>query len=129
MSVERSFETWEEVQRHGQDLADWLAQGFTGLIQSHMNPPSFTWPNPPKPKLFDLEIPSQSFVNKDFGLPIDKSVIFHIGSIGNRIDQVGAEFGAGLNGLVQQFFRRLPIPFSVEESVVVSVRGDTNVKG
>ncbi|GMJ11404.1 hypothetical protein like AT3G14830 [Hibiscus trionum] len=129
MSVERSFEAWEEVQRHGQDLADRLAQGFTGLIQSHMNPPSFPWPNPPKSKLFDLEFPSQSFVNKDFGIPIDKSAIFDIGNFGNRIGQVGAEFGAGLNGLVQQLSRRLPIPFRVEESAVVSVRGHTSVKG
>ncbi|KAG8499284.1 hypothetical protein CXB51_005789 [Gossypium anomalum] len=65
MSVQRSFEAWEEVQRHGQDLADRLAQ----------------------------------------------------------------DFGAGLNGLVQQFFRRLPIPFRAEESAVVSVRGDMSVKG
>ncbi|KAG8472334.1 hypothetical protein CXB51_034259 [Gossypium anomalum] len=129
MSVEKSFEAWEEVQRHGQDLADRLAQGFTGLIQSHMIPPSFPWPNPPKSKLFDLEFPSQSFGNKDFGLPIDNSAIFDIGDIGNRIGQVGADFGAGLNGLVQQFFRRLPIPFRAEESAVVSVRGDMSVKG
>ncbi|GLT55515.1 hypothetical protein SLA2020_286300 [Shorea laevis] len=59
MSVERSFEAWEEVQRHGQDLADRLAQGFTGLIQSHMSPPSFPWPNPQNSKLFDLEFPSR----------------------------------------------------------------------
>ncbi|KHG11191.1 ATP-dependent helicase/nuclease subunit A [Gossypium arboreum] len=129
MSVERSFEAWEEVQRHGQDLADRLAQGFTCLIQSHMIPPSFPWPNPPKSKLFDLEFPSQSFGNKDFGLPIDNSAIFDIGDIGNRIGQVGADFGAGLNGLVQQFFRRLPIPLRAEESAVVSVRGDMSVKG
>ncbi|TYJ01691.1 hypothetical protein E1A91_A13G172300v1 [Gossypium mustelinum] len=129
MSVERSFEAWEEVQRHGQDLADRLAQGFTCLIQSHMIPPSFPWPNPPKSKLFDLEFPSQSFGNKDFGLPIDNSAIFDIGDIGNMIGQVGADFGAGLNGLVQQFFRRLPIPLRAEESAVVSVRGDMSVKG
>ncbi|PPS02552.1 hypothetical protein GOBAR_AA18103 [Gossypium barbadense] len=122
MSVERSFEAWEEVQRHGQDLADRLAQGFTGLIQSHITPPSFPWPNPPRSKLFDLEFPSQSFVNKDFGLPIDKSTMFDIGDIGNRIGQVGADFSAGLNGLVQQFFRSLPIPFRTEESAVLPVR-------
>ncbi|MBA0759033.1 hypothetical protein Gotri_021973 [Gossypium trilobum] len=128
MSVERSFEAWEEVQRHGQDFADRLAQGFTGLIQSHITPPSFPWPNPPKSKLFDLEFPSQSFVNKDFGLPIDKSTIFDIGDIGNRIGQVGADFSAGLNGLVQQFFRSLPIPFRTEESAVLPVRGDMILK-
>ncbi|TYH86606.1 hypothetical protein ES332_D01G055800v1 [Gossypium tomentosum] len=128
MSVERSFEAWEEVQRHGQDLADRLAQGFTGLIQSHITPPSFPWPNPPKSKLFDLEFPSQSFVNKDFGLPIDKSTMFDIGDIGNRIGQVGADFSAGLNGLVQQFFRSLPIRFRTEESAVLPVRGDMILK-
>ncbi|XP_039026778.1 uncharacterized protein LOC120160429 isoform X2 [Hibiscus syriacus] len=124
MSVERSFEAWEEVQRQGQDLADRLAQGFTGLIHSHMNPPSFPWPNPPKSMLFDLEFASQSFVKKDFGLPIDKSAIFDIGGIGNTIGRVGADFSAGLNGLVQQFFRSLPIPFRAEESAVLPVRGD-----
>ncbi|OMO92506.1 hypothetical protein COLO4_17523 [Corchorus olitorius] len=129
MSVERSFEAWEEVQRHGQDLADRLAQGFTGLIQSHMTPPSFAWPNPPKSKLFDLEFPSQTFVNKDFGLPIDKSALFDIGGIGNRIGQAGLEFGASLNGLVQQFFRSLPVPFRAEETAIVSLRGDMSVKG
>ncbi|MBA0733580.1 hypothetical protein Gogos_017578 [Gossypium gossypioides] len=128
MSVERSFEAWEEVQRHGQDLADRLAQGFTGLIQSHITPPSFPWPSPPKSKLFDLDFPSQSFVNKDFGLPIDKSTMFDIGDIGNRIGQVGADFSAGLNGLVQQFFRSLPIPFRTEESAVLPVRGDMILK-
>ncbi|KAM2118706.1 hypothetical protein TB2_015739 [Malus domestica] len=44
MSVERSFEAWEEVQRHGQDLADRLTQGFTGLIQSHITPPPICSP-------------------------------------------------------------------------------------
>ncbi|KAJ7981863.1 Epstein-barr nuclear antigen [Quillaja saponaria] len=126
MSVERSFEAWEEVQRHGQDLADRLAQGFTGMIP-HINPPPFAWPNPQKAKLFDLEFPSQSFGIKDFGFEayypgIDGvSAIF---DIGNRIGQAGADFGACLNGMVQQFFRRLPVPFRQEETVVVSVRAD-----
>ncbi|KAK8603137.1 hypothetical protein V6N13_085331 [Hibiscus sabdariffa] len=128
MSVERSFEAWEEVQRHGQDLADRLAQGFNGLIHSHMTPPSFPWPNPPKSMLFDLEFASQSFVKKDFGIPIDKSTIFDIGDIGNTIGRVGADFSAGLNGLVQQFFRSLPIPFRAEESTVLPVRGDMILK-
>ncbi|KAI6687176.1 hypothetical protein NL676_024004 [Syzygium grande] len=39
-------QAWEEVQRHSQDLADHLAQGFMGLIQCHMTPPSFSWLNP-----------------------------------------------------------------------------------
>lgn len=110
MSVERSFEAWEEVQRHGQDFADRLAQGFTGLIQSHINPPSFPWPNPHQSKLFDLEFPTQT---TDF---LD---------IGNRIGQVGADFGAGLNGLLQQFFRRLPVLFR-QEAEVAAVAVDVN---
>lgn len=124
MSVERSFEAWEEVQRHGHDLADRLAQ-FTGLIQSHITPPSFQWPNPQKPKLFDVEFPSQSFGNRDFGIAVDNSGINGVSAIfdiGNRLGQVGAEFGACLNGVVQQFFRRLPVPFRQDEGVAASVR-------
>lgn len=110
MSVERSFEAWEEVQRHGQDFADRLAQGFTGLIQSHITPPSFPWPNPHHSKLFDLEFPTQT---TDF---LD---------IGNRIGQAGVDFGAGLNGLLQQFFRRLPVLFR-QEAEVAAVAVDVN---
>lgn len=124
MSVERSFEAWEEVQRHGHDLADRLAQGFTGLIQSHMNPPPFTWPTPPKSKLFDLEFPTRNFGKGDFGLATENYGIDGVSAIfdiGNRIGQAGADFGASLNGLVQQFFRSLPIPFKQEDTVMTSV--------
>ncbi|XP_047970623.1 uncharacterized protein LOC125213885 isoform X2 [Salvia hispanica] len=124
MSVERSFEAWEEVQRHGQDLADKLTQGFTGLIQSHITPPTFAWPNPPTPKLFEVEFPTQSFMKNDFGLSLDKSTINGVTAIfdvGNRIGQAGADFGASFNGGVQQFFRRLPLPFRHEESAGVSL--------
>ncbi|XP_023536476.1 uncharacterized protein LOC111797641 [Cucurbita pepo subsp. pepo] len=127
MSVERSFEAWEEVQRHGQDLADRLAQGFTGLIHSHIAPPSFPWPNPPKSKLFDLEFPGQSFGIKDYGLTAHNAGINGVSSIfdiGNRIGQAGADFGACLNGMVQQFFRQLPVPFGQEENMIASVRMD-----
>lgn len=44
--------------------------------------------------------------------------------IGNMIGQAGADFGAGLNGLVQQFFRRLPVPFWPEENAVAAMRVD-----
>lgn len=126
MSVERSFEAWEEVQRHGQDLADRLAQGFTGLIQSHMtNPPSFHWPNPSEAKLFDLEFPISSSLNRHIVVPINKPEINGVSAIfdiANRIGQAGADFGAGVNGLVQQLFRHLPlpllVPFKQEESGV-----------
>ncbi|KAK2993425.1 hypothetical protein RJ640_004299 [Escallonia rubra] len=125
MSVERSFEAWEEVQRHGQDIADRFAQGFTGLIHSHhITPPSFPWPSPNSSKLFDVEFPAQSFVPKDFGLAIDKSGINGVSAIldiGNRLGQVGADFGASLNGVVQQFFRRLPVPFRHEDAAAVSL--------
>ncbi|XP_047949901.1 uncharacterized protein LOC125195747 isoform X2 [Salvia hispanica] len=124
MSVERSFEAWEEVQRHGQDLADKLAQGFTGLIHSHITPPSFVWPNPPTPR---LEFPARSFMRNDFGLSVDQSTITGVTAIfdiGNRIGQAGADFGASLNGVVQQFFRRLPVPFRHEESAGLSLGTD-----
>ena len=126
MSVERSFEAWEEVQRHGQDLADRLAQGFTGLIQSHITyPPAFSWPNPPKSKLFDVEFPGHGFSKGDFGVLTDNSGINGFSAIldvGNRIGQAGADFGAALNGMVYQFFRRLPVPFKQEETGEVGVR-------
>ncbi|KAI3457611.1 hypothetical protein Pfo_014274 [Paulownia fortunei] len=124
MSVERSFEAWEEVQRHGLDLADKLAQGFTGLIQSHITPPSFPWPNSPSPNLFEVEFPAQNFMRKDFGLAVDNSGINGVTAIfdfGNRIGQAGADFGACLNGVVQQFFRRLPMPFRHDENVGMSI--------
>ena len=127
MSVERSFEAWEEVQRHGLDLADRLAQGFSGLIQSHINPPPFQWPNPQSSKLFDLEFPPQNFGKGDFGLVVDNSGINGVSAIldiGNRIGQAGADFGACLNGMVQQFFRILPVPFRQEENAIAAVRMD-----
>ncbi|KAL6553507.1 hypothetical protein OROGR_007349 [Orobanche gracilis] len=125
MSVERSFEAWEEVQRHGQDLADRLAQGFTGFVQFHITPPSFSWPNPSTPKLFEVEFPTKNFTKKDFGLSVDNSTINGVTAIfdiGNRIGQVGADFRTCLNGVVQQFFRRLPLPFRHDENVGISMR-------
>ncbi|GFY99180.1 hypothetical protein Acr_13g0005810 [Actinidia rufa] len=109
MSVERSFEAWEEVQRHGQDLADRLSQGFTGLIQSHITPPSFPWPNYQKPTLFEVDFPTHNFAKKDFGFVTHNSGINGVSAIfdiGNKLGQAGADIGAGLNGAVQQFFRR-----------------------
>ncbi|WOH03037.1 hypothetical protein DCAR_0522428 [Daucus carota subsp. sativus] len=115
MSAERSFEAWEEVQRHGLDLADRLTQGFTGLIQSHISPPSFSWPNPQPPKLFDVEFPSYNFVDKDFRFASDYQSgingVLAVFDIGNKLGQAGADFGASLNGVVQQIFRFLPFPF------------------
>ncbi|KAI3879801.1 hypothetical protein MKX03_000420 [Papaver bracteatum] len=123
MSVERSFEAWEEVQRQGHDLADRLAQGFNGLLTTHINPNSFPWPNPPqKPKLFDIEFTTQSFGKRDFGFGLDNNNGFGIDGVsaifdaGNRLGQAGVEFGASVNGVIQQFFRRLPVPFRHDES-------------
>ncbi|XP_060190722.1 uncharacterized protein LOC132619996 isoform X2 [Lycium barbarum] len=99
MSVERSFEAWEEVQRHGQDLADKLAQGVTGLIQSHITPPSFPWPYSQSSKLFDVEFPSQNFIPRDFGIAVDKSAIAGVSAIfdmGNRIGQASKIFDVEL---------------------------------
>lgn len=123
--MERSFEAWEEVQRHGLDFADRLAQGFTGLMHTHIAPPSFPT------KLFDVEFPTHSFTNRDFGLVIDSSSINGVSAIfdiGNRLGQAGADFGASVNGVVQQFFRMLPLPlpFRHDESDRASLRTELN---
>ncbi|WOL00745.1 hypothetical protein Cni_G09458 [Canna indica] len=102
MSVERSFEAWEEVQRHGLDLADRLAQGFNGLLQSHIAPPPFPWPSS----------------NKIEPVPPASDGVTAILDIGNRLGQAGAELGACVNGVVQQFFRQIPVPFLHEEEDV-----------
>ncbi|KAI7736696.1 hypothetical protein M8C21_004284 [Ambrosia artemisiifolia] len=113
MSVERSFEAWEEVQRHGLDLADRLTQGFTCLFQSHITPPSFNWPNTKPHKLFKVDFPVNTFVTHDlvFGIENNAHVVSAlVDVIGNRLGQAGVDFGANLNGVVNQFVRRLPVP-------------------
>ena len=129
MSVESPFEAWEEMQRHTHDLAERLTQGVNELIHSHITPPQFSWPNPPKPKIFDVEFPSQSFGKQDFGLSIDNSGINGVSAIidiGNRLGQAGAEIGGFFNGAVQQFFRRLPVPFLHGGNEVGSLRVDSD---
>ncbi|KZV29712.1 hypothetical protein F511_05806 [Dorcoceras hygrometricum] len=129
LSVERPFEAWEEVQRHGQDLADRLAQGFTGLIHTHITPPSFSWPNPPTPKLFEVDFPPQNFMKPEFSLSVDNSAINGVTAIfdiGNRIGQAGTDFGACVNGVVQQFFRRLPVPFWHDDNIGMSLGVEDN---
>ncbi|CAL9117234.1 unnamed protein product [Musa textilis] len=96
MFVERSFEAWEEVQRHGLDLADRLAQGFNGLLLPRIAPPTFPWTS--LHKLEPVLSPSAAVLD-----------------IGNRLGQAGAEFGACVHGVVKQFFRQLPVPFRHEE--------------
>ncbi|KAK8938846.1 hypothetical protein KSP39_PZI010945 [Platanthera zijinensis] len=100
MSIERTFEPWEEMQRHGQDLADRLAQGFSGLLQSPITPPSFTWPS----------------AHTKTANPFDTDAIL---DIRNRLSHAGAEFSASLNGVVQQFFRHLPVPFQLDDGASV----------
>ncbi|CAB4269668.1 unnamed protein product [Prunus armeniaca] len=86
--------------------------------------PSFAWPNPNTLKLFDLEFQNQSFGKRDFvGLVAENSGINGVSvipNIGNMIGQVGADFGACLNGMVQQFFRTLPAPFRHDEKYCYS---------
>ncbi|KAF5193193.1 epstein-barr nuclear antigen [Thalictrum thalictroides] len=114
------------MQRHGHEMADRLAQGFTGLI--HTNPSSFSWPNIQKPKIFDVEFPHQSFGRRDFELGSNNSGVSAIFDIGNRLGQAGAEFGASINGVVHQFFRRLPVPFRQEEHEIVSLKSSLDSK-
>ncbi|KAJ6811698.1 uncharacterized protein M6B38_290595 [Iris pallida] len=111
MSIERHFEPWGEFHRHGQDLADRLAQGFTGLIA---HPPSFKNP-------FEFETLASSSSKLEFpsAAADGVSAIFDMGS---RIGQAGAEFGAGLNGMVEQFFRQLPAPFRLDSSHPEAIR-------
>ncbi|KAH0468098.1 hypothetical protein IEQ34_003131 [Dendrobium chrysotoxum] len=96
MSNERTFGPWEEMQRHGQDLACRLAHGFSGLLHCPIIPPSFTWP---------LSHPKTTN-------PFDTDAIL---DIGNSLSRAGVDFVACLNGVVQQFFRRLPMPFRLED--------------
>lgn len=65
----------------------------------------------------------------DFALVADNPGINGVSAIfdiGNRIGQAGADFGACLNGMVQQFFRSLPIPFRQDEHAVEVVQMDMN---
>lgn len=130
MSVERSFEAWEEVQRHSHDLADRFAQGFTGLINQdrftkgfnglippHITPPSFSWPNP-------VELSKYNFV-KDFKL--SNNYASAIDGVGNKLGKAGNDFGASISGVVEKFVRVLPLPFKKKDSNVVnSLRSDVN---
>jgi len=110
--MEISFEAWEGVQRHGQDLADRLAQGFTGLLQA---PPQFPWPpaaSPHKRMPFDIDLPVVPFGaarGKDF--PFPAAAVSSVIDIGGRLGQAGAELGASVGGAVQHAVKHLPVPF------------------
>ncbi|KAJ6830963.1 uncharacterized protein M6B38_351730 [Iris pallida] len=119
MSIERHFEPWGEFHRHGQDLADRLAQGFTGLIA---HPPSFKNPFEFETVSSSSPSPSPAALMEFSSAAADGvSAIFDMGS---RIGQAGAEFGAGLNGMVQQFFRQFPVPFLLDSSHPEAIRAD-----
>ncbi|KAL6615992.1 hypothetical protein ACP70R_038262 [Stipagrostis hirtigluma subsp. patula] len=112
--MEISFEAWEGVQRHGQDLADRLAQGFTGLLQA---PPQFPWPPAAHKRMpFDIDLPVVPFVagrggcaGKDF--PFPAAAVSSVIDIGGRLGQAGVELGASVGGAVQHAVRQLPVPF------------------
>nr|CAB3478193.1 unnamed protein product [Digitaria exilis] len=111
--MEISFEAWEGVQRHGQDLADRLAQGFTGLLQA---PPQFPWPPSPHKRMpFDIDLPVVPFgagrgaaPGKDF--PFPAAAVSSVIDIGGRLGQAGAELGASVGGAVQHAVKHLPVP-------------------
>ncbi|XP_031495193.1 uncharacterized protein LOC116260822 [Nymphaea colorata] len=102
VSMERSLEAWEEVQRQGQDIADRfnsMAQGFTCLLNSHIKPTAFPWPPMPQTEAPNLGFP------KGYSGGDGVSAIF---DIGNRLGRAGAEFGAYVGGMVEHFFHQLP---------------------
>ncbi|WVZ68971.1 hypothetical protein U9M48_017842 [Paspalum notatum var. saurae] len=107
--MEISFEAWEGVQRHGQDLADRLAQGFTGLLQA---PPQFPWPPAPHKRMpFDIDLPVVPFGAPPRDFPLPAAAISSVIDIGGRLGQAGAELGASVGGAVQHAVRNLPVPF------------------
>lgn len=125
MSVERSLEAWEQVQRHSHDLADRFAQGFTGLL----NPDRFTKGFNgliPSPSFPWVEFPNHNFV-KDF--KISNNYASAIDGVGSKLGKAGNDFGASISGVVQDFVRilPLPLPFKKKDSNVVNSDVNTNV--
>jgi hypothetical protein len=136
--------SWVGVQRHGQGLADRLAQGFSGLL--HAQPP---------PKLvvpFEIDLPVVPFVGgvrsggrRVVDLPaVAVSSLVEIAGrlgqagselggyvgggvhylpavaasslveIGGRLGQAGSELGGYAGGAVQQIAQFVPVPFHAE---------------
>lgn len=101
------------VQRHGQDLADRLAQGFSGLLL-HAHPPQLPPWSPPAllpPKLaipFDIDLPVVPFVDgvRRGGVDLPAVAVSSLVEIGGRLGQAGYELGAA----VQQLARQVPVP-------------------
>lgn len=114
--MEISFEAWEGVQRHGQDLADRLAQGFTGLLHA---PPQFPWPPAAHKRMpFEIDLPVVPFgahraargagAGKEF--PFPAAAVSSVIDIGGRLGQAGVEIGASVGGAVQHVVKQLPLP-------------------
>lgn len=69
------------------------------------------------------------YMKPKFPLALDNSAINGVTAIfdiGNKIGQAGVDFGACVNGVVQQFFRRLPVPFWHDENTGMSLGMDGN---
>ncbi|CAD6333099.1 unnamed protein product [Miscanthus lutarioriparius] len=108
--------SWVGVQRHGQDLADRLAQGFSGLLL-HAQPPQLPPWSPPAllpPKIvipFDIDLPVVPFVGgvrrAAGAVDLPAVAVSSLVEIGGRLGQAGSELGAA----VQQLARLVPVPF------------------
>ncbi|VAH21584.1 unnamed protein product [Triticum turgidum subsp. durum] len=103
--MEISLDALLGVQRHGQDLADRLAQGVSGLLlHLHAQPPQLPWPAPLKLVPFDIELPAA-------GVDLPAVAVASFVEIGGRLGQAGSELGASVGGAVQQLSRQIPVPF------------------
>ncbi|KAG0518927.1 hypothetical protein BDA96_09G219500 [Sorghum bicolor] len=110
--------SWVGVQRHGQDLADRLAQGFSGLLL-HAHPPQLPPWSPPAllpPKIvipFDIDLPVVPFVGgvrrAAGAVDLPAVAVSSLVEIGGRLGQAGSELGAA----VQQLARLVPVPVPV----------------
>nr|CAB3460898.1 unnamed protein product [Digitaria exilis] len=98
--------SWVGVQRHGQDLAYRLAQGFSGLLL-HAQPPQLPPWSPPQllpPKIsipFEIDLPVVPFVggvHRGGGGAIDlpAAAVSSLVEIGGRLGQAGYELGAAV---------------------------------
>ncbi|KAG8081601.1 hypothetical protein GUJ93_ZPchr0286g2804 [Zizania palustris] len=117
--MEISFDVWVGVQRHGQDLADRVAQGLSGILQAQ--PPQLPWPSPALPmKLipFEIDLPVVPFVGGGrggrAGADLPAVAVASFVEIGGRLGQAGSELGAYVGGAVQQLARQIPVPFRGE---------------
>ncbi|CAN6483926.1 unnamed protein product [Victoria cruziana] len=118
-SMERSLDAWEEVQRQGQDIADRfnsMAQGFTCLLNSRIKPSAFPWPPMPQTEAPNLGFPKPYSGGDGVSAILD---------IGNRLGRVGAEFGAYVGGMVENFFHQLPQLRAEEKEEILGMGGET----